>query len=578
MNFWQHLNQSERPEDLQGLSDSLAEHFSQLLYRGHSVADLLAHFADDFGHLPAQRLRKIAQAHRRWQVWRKRLRQIQQARKDAKLPPLPDGVLEAAPAPDQLDALVRTARLCPAGTVDDDVWPRVLRAGAALWDACMGVARKEGRVVSRARDPEAVEAAAEYDPYVRFDAGLDELAPHQWLALRRGERAGVLELRLDLPEERLMEQLERLRPQLGPAAEAREPRSLLEELVLDDFRPWLLRNLDQQCQTRAINAASESLAGFLRSPPVQAKLLGAAYAFKLNAPAAAVVVDRDGDIVDQRRVKAEPGWAEKALELLRKHEVQQVVLPTSVPAGELMSEFESALSDDLQPIRVRSAALAEARRPLMDPPLRLGTSVASAVVLARRALDPLKEWSNVDPLSIGIAEYQRDLDEQQLRAALTETVELCRLERRRGKRVSMGGAIQRGSAAMARLNPLVKTIVDLRPGMTVHGVVTNISHFGAFVNVGLPQEALVHISELSDEFVSNPNDVVSIGQQVQAHVLAVDPSRGRISLSLKSINRAVVERERGPGRGRRMDAPRRDVNANMSKAEALANLEKLFKK
>ena len=383
MNFWQHLNQSERPEDLQGLSDSLAEHFSQLLYRGHSVADLLAHFADDFGHLPAQRLRKIAQAHRRWQVWRKRLWQIQQARKDAKLPPLPDGVLEAAPAPDQLDALVRTARLCPAGTVDDDVWPRVLRAGAALWDACMGVARKEGRVVSRARDPEAVEAAAEYDPYVRFDAGLDELAPHQWLALRRGERAGVLELRLDLPEERLMEQLERLRPQLGPAAEAREPRSLLEELVLDDFRPWLLRNLDQQCQTRAINAASESLAGFLRSPPVQAKLLGAAYAFKLNAPAAAVVVDRDGDIVDQRRVKAEPGWAEKALELLRKHEVQQVVLPTSVPAGELMSEFESALSDDLQPIRVRSAALAEARRPLRYPPLRRGTSGASAVGLAR---------------------------------------------------------------------------------------------------------------------------------------------------------------------------------------------------
>jgi uncharacterized protein len=204
--------------------------------------------------------------------------------------------------------------------------------------------------------------------------------------------------------------------------------------------------------------------------------------------------------------------------------------------------------------------------------------VASATVLARRALDPLKEWSLVDPVSIGVAEYQNDINQEQLRAALTDTVELCRLERRRGKRVSMGGAVSRGSAAMARLNPLVKTLADLRAGMSVHGVVTNISHFGAFVNIGLPQEALVHISELSDKFVSNPNEVVSIGQQVTAHVLAVDPARGRISLSLKSQAKLMIEREQRPrDRGRQPQQGAKPVPA-LSKAQALANLEKLFKK
>jgi uncharacterized protein len=120
--------------------------------------------------------------------------------------------------------------------------------------------------------------------------------------------------------------------------------------------------------------------------------------------------------------------------------------------------------------------------------------------------------------------------------------------------------------------------------MTVHGVITNISHFGAFVNIGLPQEALVHISELSDRFVSNPNEVVSINQQVTAHVLSVDPSRGRISLSLKAQRPPAIREDRRAGGGNGFAArggggggPLR-AGVQMSKAQALANLEKLFKK
>jgi hypothetical protein len=92
MDFWQHLNASKAldPRELQGITEGLAGHFAQLMARGHSVADLLAHFADDFGHLPAERLRQLANAHRLWKLWRKRRQQLEHARSKAKLPPLPE--------------------------------------------------------------------------------------------------------------------------------------------------------------------------------------------------------------------------------------------------------------------------------------------------------------------------------------------------------------------------------------------------------------------------------------------------------------------------------------------------------
>jgi transcriptional accessory protein Tex/SPT6 len=577
MDFWQHLRASGETE-LQGITEGLALRFSELSSRGHSVADLIAHYGDEFGHLPPERLRALGHGHRQWLIWRRRRSQIEAARSQAKLPEFPEGVFTCAPRPDQLDAIVRTARLDPQRAQDRAAWVAFLTAGVDLWSRCMARTRKDGRVRTRAKDLENPEAAA-FDPYLRLDEALGELASHRWLAIRRGERAGVLTVELQLPEESLLEEVKLAQKQLGEAVANRSPESLLQELILDDLKPWLLRTLDHEAQTSAIRGATEALAGLLRSQPVQARLLAGIYLSRARGPVAAAVVDREGDLVAHRVVKGDsPAWIERVLELLQEQGVSSVVVPTSTAANEMLAELEDRLAAaSLQVVKVRSAALAEARQPLCNPPLRLTPTVASAVVLARRALDPLKEWSLVDPVAIGIAEYQNDLDQDQLRGALAETAELCRLERRRGKRVYMGGAVPRGSAAMARLNPLVKSLADLRAGMTVHGVVTNISHFGAFVNIGLPQEALVHISELSDRFVSNPNEVVSIGQQVTAHVLAVDPPRGRISLSLKTQRPPSEREDRGPRPQSSLGRPGARPG-EMTKAQALANLEKLFKK
>lgn len=589
MDFWQHLK-ALNEIDLQGITEGLAARFSELISRGHSIADLISHYGDDFGHLPPERLRSLVQSHRTWQLWRRLSSQINETRRQAASPEIPAEILACAPRPDQLDALVRILRFHPAPNgVDFDTWKNILQAGTELWTRCLALVRKNGKIRSRAKNLNHPEAAS-FDPYVRLEVGIEDLPAHRWLAMRRGEKEKILEIDIELPQELLLNELPLFQYQLGHHAQSRTPESLLEELVLNDLKPWLLRLLDSEAQNQAVAAAAESLAGLLRTSPLQVRLLGSLFVMKSRAPLAVVIVDREGDLVAHRMIKPDGNWADKVVELFQEHELQYVVLPTTIVGADLLTILETKLSStEIQIIKMRTAAIAEARQVLVDPPHRLSPSIASAMILARRALDPLKEWSLVDPVNIGIAEYQNDLDPEQLRTVLLETAELCRLERRRGKRLYIsGGASPRGSTAMARLNPLVKSLADLRPGMSVHGLVTNISHFGAFVNIGLPQEALVHISELCDHFISNPNEVVSIGQQVTAHVLSVDPGRGRISLSLKTRRNptlATAGREeripRAESFGRSAPKPTAGsmkANSPMSKAQALANLEKLFKK
>lgn len=602
MTFWDYLNTTQARE-LKGVTQGLAERLAELIGRGHSVADLLAHYGDDFGHLPAARLQSLARARRNWQIWRKRKQQFEDARRNAKLPPLPAAVAKSAPTPHALDAVARAARFCPRSTVaDDEAWLDVLRAGAELWNACIGLCRKEGQVRCEAKKGSKT-ASRDFAEQIGKTETLDDtLAPHRWLALRRGVREGALVLRFELPLESFNEQFELFRERLGPDAATREASSLLSELVLDDLEPWLTTILDQDAEAKAIEAACESLTGLLQAPALQARRIAAFFVGRATSPVGVVIADREGELLAKAVLKPEGGWLMKALELIREYNVHHVALPTHAPGAELLHEIDSELAkNELQVTRIRPAAIAEARLPLTDPPMRLTQTVASSLILARRALDPIKEWALIDPVSIGVAEYQNDLNVERLRTALKETVELNRLERRRGGKSSSGGGasagahagLGRGSTTMARLNPLVKTIADLRGGMTVHGVVTNISHFGAFVNIGLPQEALVHISELSDRFVSNPNEVVSISQQVTAQVLAVDPSRGRISLSMKTQRRmpagaAGLQREgrpedSRPSGGRPPSSGGGDQRSGggappRSRAEALASLERLFKK
>jgi uncharacterized protein len=111
----------------------------------------------------------------------------------------------------------------------------------------------------------------------------------------------------------------------------------------------------------------------------------------------------------------------------------------------------------------------------------------------------------------------------------------------------------------------IEKLDDLRPGMKLPGVVTNVTAFGAFVDIGVHQDGLVHISQLADRYVSDPNQVVKVAQRVEVTVLEVDPDRKRISLSMKQgatgENRetpAKAPAAKGPQDHRRQDKPRQD--------------------
>jgi transcriptional accessory protein Tex/SPT6 len=573
MHYWDYL-ESLRQHDQEGLNEGLVTRFAELLSRGHTVADLVGHYGDEFGHLPVETLRQLAVSHRSWQIWRHRKAQHEEVLAAAKLPKIPEPVFAKASSADQLDALVRATRLCPRKDVDSDSdWNSVLAVGIDVWKRCLALVRKEGKIKCDAVDLQNTKNSR-YDEYLRRNDEIDSIAAHRWLAMRRGQKDGLLQLVVEYPTASLLEQVGLAKEKLGPHAESRTVESLLEELVTNDLEPWLMSILDENAEAKAIKAAGESLAGLLRNPPAQPRRLASIYLIKPRAPVAVAIVDREGELQTHRVFKAEGDWVDKVADFIEEQGVNQAVVPTSIPSTELLNKLEEKLATGpAEIVCVRAAALAEAKRPLTDPPQRLGPSVASALVLARRALDPIKEWAKVDPVGIGIAEYQHDLDQKKLGAALKEVLELVKLERRSGGSLPKTPSAMPAKAAAIgskRLNPLVKTLADLRPGMTVDGLITNISHFGAFVNIGLPQEALVHISELSDDFVSNPNEVVRIGQKVRAFILSIDSRRGRISLSMKS-QRAT---ERGP-RGND-DRPRKQPPK--SKSDALSELERLFKK
>lgn len=98
------------------------------------------------------------------------------------------------------------------------------------------------------------------------------------------------------------------------------------------------------------------------------------------------------------------------------------------------------------------------------------------------------------------------------------------------------GRDPRQSIQVFAFDPTVKSLDDLREGMVLPGIITNITNFGCFVDIGIKENGLVHISELADRFVSDPSEVVSIHQQVRVRVLSIDRERRRVQLSMKNID------------------------------------------
>ena len=508
---------------------------------------------------------------------------------------------------------------------------------------------------------------AKYRDYFDWNEPAATAPSHRILAMRRGEKEDLLNLAMAPPEADALALLEDLFAN-GDGPDAAQVRLALN----DGYRRLLSRAMEtelrlvtkQRADEQAIRIFASNLRQLLLSPPLSAsRVMGIDPGFRTGCKI--VCLDRQGKLLQHETVyphlneRQDRQAAEKIAELCRRFSIEAVAIGNGT-AGRETEAFVRKI-DTLQAIPILLvnesgasiySASEAARREFPD----LDLTVRGSVSIARRLMDPLSELVKLDPKSIGVGQYQHDVDQSDLKKALDDVVVSCvnavgvdvnrasvelltyvsglgpqlaanivavRNEKgpftsrtelknvpRLGPKAFEQSAgflrIQRGANpldasavhpesyavvdAMARdqdcsvselmqdatrrkkiditryVNDMiglptlrdilaeldkpgrdprkdfetvafaghVNQITDLRPGMILPGVVTNVTAFGAFVDIGVHQDGLVHISEMADAFVKDPTDVVSVQQRISVTVLAVDLERNRIALSMKT--------------------------------------------
>jgi uncharacterized protein len=512
------------------------------------------------------------------------------------------------------------------------------------------------------------EEAAKYRDYFDFSEPLRKAPSHRLLAMLRGEAEGLLSLTVRPDEEQTLADLERhYLYNNGPAA--REVRAALHDGYQRLLAPGIETEFRKQAKERADQEAIavfvNNLRQLLLAPPLGNKrVLGIDPGFRTGCKV--VAVDASGELLAHTTVYPHPPQSRtlEAAEQLRafaqRYELEVAAIGNGTAGRETLDfcrgvDFGRPL--ELFPVDESGASIYSASEVAREEFPDQDVTVRGSVSIARRLLDPLAELVKLDPKSIGVGQYQHDVNQTLLREELDRTVASCvnrvginlntaskhlltyvsglgpalagnivayRAEngpfraRRELKKVPRLGAKAFEQAAgflriPAATNPLdntavhperyelvermardlgvgvedliaradlrkkidlrryvsgdevglptlrdilaelakpgldprgeaqsfefgnVRTLADLREGMILPGIVTNVTQFGAFVDIGIKENGLVHVSQLADRFVSNPADVVSLRQQVRVRVLSVDPERKRIQLSMKEV-------------------------------------------
>lgn len=576
------------------LSD-LLHHFEQ----GDTLADLDGQWTDILVKVPVTHLQRLGAAAQAWRERQSAFEKLKDSLRTSQLPEPPGRAAKKAMVPHKVWALGRALKMCVREDFDDEeAWADALGAHIDAWSGSVNLAlrRSELRCILDTSHP----MASDFELYARRREPLSDLAGHRWMAIRRGEKAGALQVSFNWPRSSIDSMIDSMRSRMGPAASEREVGAVAEELVWNDLPTTIRALLDRRVEDEAIRSAVSLYGDLLRSAPLCDPPVGAVSVGAKDRTIGVVVVDGEGRPETSSKVdpRGDGEAAKEVLGALAGHDIECVVVPATAPDTERLTELRKSLAESYQVVPVRSAALREAREQVEEGQEGLAPEIASAMVLARRALDPGREWARIDPVSIGLAEYQKDLDERRLRESMLEALGLYRLElkkeggvKRRKTKPRAGRRKKAARTPRLRPNPLVRSISDLRPGMTVTGLVSNITRFGVFVNLGLEEEGMIHISELSAQFVSSPEEVVTLGQQITARVLDVDAGKKRVALTLKKEdNRRMNVRENRRSRPRpSVNRPQRSShsqrrgggsnrNASPSRTEALRQLEDLFKK
>lgn len=529
---------------------------------------------------------------------------------------------------------------------------------------------KKGRLLSNAKDKEAESV---YEMYYEFDDALSKVAGHRILAINRGEKEKFLTVKVEAPEEDIIRYLEK---QIITNTQA-ETAHVLKEAAADAYErlvaPAIEReirgDLTEKAEDGAIKVFGKNLQQLLMQPPIAGQVvLGWDPAFRTGCKLA--VVDSTGRVLDTTVIypTAPQNKVEEAKAVLKKLISKYHITLISLGNGTASRESEQIIVELLKEIPVTvqyiivneaGASVYSASKLATEEFPNFDVGQRSAASMARRLQDPLAELVKIDPKSIGVGQYQHDMNQKKLSEALGGVVEDCvnkvgvdlntasapLLEYISGiskaiakniviyreengkftsrsqllKVAKLGPKAYEQCAGFMRItdgkNPLDATGVhpesyaatkelltklgytlsdvssrsvagiskkisdyktlaselgigeltlrdivkelekpardpredmpkpilrsdvlemkDLTPGMVLKGTVRNVIDFGAFVDIGVHQDGLVHISQICDRYIKHPLEAVSVGDIVEVKVLSVDLKKQRIQLSMK---------------------------------------------
>ena len=536
---------------------------------------------------------------------------------------------------------------------------------------------KKGTISSVAKDPETQSV---YEMYYEFEEPVKKLAGHRVLALTRGEKEKFLTIKIAAPEEDILRYLEkqvitRENPFTTP---------ILKEVTEDSYKrliaPAIEReirsDLTEKAEDGAIKVFGKNLEQLLMQPPIAGQtVLGWDPAFRTGCKLA--VVDPTGKVLDTTVVYPTAPTNEKKIRaakdtveaMIRKYHISLI----SVGNGTASRESEQVIVDMLKEIpeakvqyvitNEAGASVYSASKLATEEFPNFDVGQRSATSIARRVQDPLAELVKIDPKSIGVGQYQHDMNQKKLGEALTGVVEdsvnkvgvdlntasaslleyisgvskaiaknivayreengrftsrkellkvaklgpkafeqcagfmritggsnpldatsvhpesyeaasklleklgysaediagsrLAGLSRQIGDYKKTAAELKIGEITLRDIvkelekpardprdempKPILRTdvldIKDLKEGMILKGTVRNVIDFGAFVDIGVHQDGLVHISQMSEKFIKHPLEAVSVGDVVEVRVLGVDEKKNRISLSMKGLNK-----------------------------------------
>lgn len=514
------------------------------------------------------------------------------------------------------------------------------------------------------------EEGAKYRDYFDCSESLKRCSSHRLLAIRRAETEGVLKVSISPNDEECIERLERQFVRSNNACGKQ-----VAEAVQDAYKRLLKPSIEtefaaqskERADDEAIRVFAENLRQLLLASPLgQKRVMGIDPGFRTGCKV--VCLDAQGNLLHNENIYPHPpvNQSKEAFAKLQKMIEAYKIEAIAIGNGTASRETEDFLkrqtfNREVQIFIVseQGASIYSASKIARDEFPEYDVTVRGAVSIARRLMDPLAELVKIDPKSIGVGQYQHDVDQSKLKKSLDQTVENCvnlvgvnlntasshlltyisglgpqlaqnivnyraengafssrkelmkvprmgakafeqcagflripntknpldntavhpesyhiveqmakdlrcsvaeliadkelRLkiqpERYLSPTVGMPtlkdilqelekpGRDPRGPIKVFEFDKNVRTIDDLRIGMELPGIVSNITNFGAFVDIGIKENGLIHLSQLAQKYVSDPNEIVSIHQQVRVKILGVDTERKRIQLTMIGVER-----------------------------------------